>query len=116
MTQRCDSTERVTPRHCRIGAPRRGMRCQLRGRGTDVSTRVAIHDHTGPPRTLPLVIEPHPDESLWSWLMRFSNTIDRPPGLLARDLRLPVRPNWTGGARVICFGVVLPERQAEIMA
>ncbi|MDU0314112.1 TniQ family protein [Phycicoccus sp. M110.8] len=66
---------------------------------------------------LTLVVEPRPGEALWSWLIRTSSHALCPPGLVARRLGLPVRPQWrAGGARVACFGVLLPHSSAEVAA
>lgn len=67
-------------------------------------------------RRLPLVLPPLGDECLQSWLLRLSADVDCPPGLLAQRLNLPRRPAWTGGVRVVCFGVVIPERHAAHVA
>ena len=60
-------------------------------------------------RRLPITVEPSAGESLRSWLMRQADALACPPGAVAKAVGLPLRPGWTGGARVVMFGLVLPD-------
>lgn len=58
-------------------------------------------------RRLALCLPPEQGESLASWLTRVAFDTGTPAGVLAVALGLPLRPQWTAGARVRWFGALI---------